>query len=99
MPLTRNEDHIVGSSGVDCFADGGLAIELEVDLGAAAGAATDGLGNGSRILTARIIGGDPHAIGESLGNLAHDRTFKAISIAPATKDSNQTSTSWEDVLA
>ena len=39
-----------------------------------------------RVFAARVVGGDPHAIGEASGELAHDRTLPAVPVAPAAED-------------
>src|SRR5215467_11145338 len=81
MALARDDDHIAGAGPGQRALDGSFPVGNCLMRREPARDARHDVGDDRlRRLAPRIIGGDPHVIGEARGDLTHARPFAAIAI-------------------
>ena len=85
MTLAGNEHPVSRDCGFECTHDGGAAVALDAHRRARGDGCTDGSDDGVRILTARIVVGEHHRIGQAAGHGAHERALAPIPIPTATE--------------
>jgi hypothetical protein len=91
VALAGDEHDVAAVRGRDRLADRRAAIELERPARAAgvANAANDRVGDRSRILSARVVAGDDHAIGKERRDTPHVRALSCVAIAAASEYADQ----------
>src|SRR3954469_19503128 len=77
VALAGDDDDIAVGGQADRLLDGGAPVDLDVQV-VARDPGDDLRDDRLRILGARVVAGDDHLVGESRGDLAHQRALAAI---------------------
>ena len=85
VAFTGQYHHIVGACAGDQLGDGGTAAGNEGGLGYVFEACTDIVEDLARVLAARVVIGDQHAVSQTFNNLGHQRALAAITITAAAE--------------
>ena len=87
VPLAGDDHHVPRLGGGNGALDGDAAVDLVLDVVAAAD--EDLLDDRVGVLGPRVVGGDDDAIGKTGGDLPHQRALAAVAVAAAPEDDVQ----------
>ncbi len=86
VTLARDHHDVAGHGGAERDPDGGAAVELDGDLAVAAHERGEHrVGDGLRILVARVVGGQHHDVGAAGRGRAHERPLGGVALAAAAE--------------
>src|SRR6266540_747101 len=92
VAFARDDDHVAGSGPGKRALDGGFPVGhclMPVEGDTARNARYDIGDDRLRRLAARVVGGDPHAIGEPRGDSTHQGPLAAVAIAATAEDDGE----------